>query len=77
MERVFVEEHGFELLKVGDRRAREERFQVVAITPEGNVAKVRKYGVRRDRRTRHLLLDVIVENGKAEADVEYLQPRDE
>ena len=77
MERGFVEERDLELLEVGDRQEREETFQVVAITLEVNVTKVRKYDVRHDRRTRHLLLNIIVKNGKVEADLEYLQPGDE
>jgi len=76
MEGVFVEEHSFELLEVGDRHAREEHFQVVTITLEGKEAKVRECDVH-DWRTRHLLLNIIVKNGKAEVDLEHLQPRNE
>jgi hypothetical protein len=75
MEGMVVEEHEFELLEEGDRHAREENFQVGVITLEGKVAKIRKCDVRHDRHTRHLLLDIIVKNGKTEADLEYLQPR--
>ena len=75
MEGVVAEEHEFELLEEGDRHAREEHFQVGVITLEGKMAKVRKCDVRHDWRTRHLLLDIIVKNRKAKADLEHLQPR--
>ena len=77
-ERCFcVEEHSFDLLKVVDRHAREEYFQVVAVTLQVKETKVRECDVRHDWRTRHLLLNVIIENGRAEVDLEHLWPRNE
>src|SRR5712691_890639 len=77
MEGVLAEERNFELLEERHCHPRKERFKVGIITLEGKVAKVRKCDIGHDRRMRHLLLNIIVKNGKVEANLEHLQPRDE